>query len=58
MTMDSSDESDHDVISTKMLEEIFEGSQTNPKINRREARKIRDYIRQVQSEWKVVLKDK
>ena len=41
------DESDHDLISTDMLEEIRDRSQTHPKVNRREARyKIRDSIRQ------------
>ena len=51
--MDSGNESDHDLISTEMLEEIRDGSQTNPKIYRGEARyKIRDHIKQRQSEWK------
>ena len=49
----SGDESDHDLISTEMLEDICDGSQTHPNINRREARyKIRNHIRQGQSEWK------
>ena len=40
-----------------MLEDIRDGSQTHPKNNRREARyKIRDRIRQRQSEWKGALK--
>ena len=53
MTMDSGDESDHDIISTDMLEEINDESQTHPHVNRREARyKIRDRIRQRQPEWK------
>ena len=47
------DDSDHDLISTEMLEDIRDGSQTHPKVNRREARyKIRDSIRQRQPEWK------
>ena len=51
------DESDHDLISTEMLEDICDGSQTHPNVNRREARyKIRYRIRQRQSEWKGVLK--
>ena len=55
--MDSGDESDHDLISTEMLENIRDGSQSHPNFNQREARyKIRDRIRQIQSEWKVVLK--
>ena len=36
-----------------MLEDIRDGSQTHPNVNRREARyKIHDSIRQRQSEWK------
>ena len=43
--LDSSDESDHDLISTEMLEDIRDGSQTHPNVNRREARyKIRDSL--------------
>ena len=45
------DDSDHDIISTEMLEDICDGSQTHPNVNRREARyKIRDRIRQIKSE--------
>ena len=56
-TIHSGDESDHDLISTEMLEEICDGSQTHPNGNRREAPyKIRHCIRKRQSEWKVVLK--
>ena len=41
------DESDHDLISTYMLEDIRDISQTHPNVNRREARyKIHDRIRQ------------
>ena len=48
--INSGDESDHDLISTKMLEDICDGSQTHPNVNRREARyKIRDHIRQRKS---------
>ena len=55
--MDSGDESDHDFISTDMLEDIHEGSQSHPNVNQREARyKIRDRIRQRQSELKGELK--
>ena len=44
------DESDHDLISMEMLEDIRDGSQTHTNVNRREARyKIRDCIRQRQS---------
>ena len=45
--IDSGDESDHDLISTEMLEDIRDRSQTHLNINKREARyKIRDRIRQ------------
>ena len=40
-----------------MLQDIRDGSQTHPNINKREARcQIRDRIRQIQSEWKGALK--
>ena len=56
-TIKYGDESDHDLISTDMLHDIRDGSQTHPKVNKREARyKIRDRIRQGQSEWKGALK--
>ena len=55
--INSSDESDHDLIYTEMIEDICDGSQTHPNINRREARyTIRDPIRQWQSERKGALK--
>ena len=55
--MDSCDESDNDFISTDMLEDIHDGIQSHPKVNQRESRcKIRDHIRQRQSEWKGGLK--
>ena len=48
--MNSGDESDHDLISTEMLEDICDVSQTHRNVNKREARyKIRDRIRQRQS---------
>ena len=48
--INSGDESDHDLISTEMLEDIRDGSQTHLNVNRREARyKIRDCIRQRKS---------
>ena len=51
------DESDHDLISTKMLEDIRDGSQTHPNVNRGDTRyKICDCIRQRQSECKGALK--
>ena len=49
--MDSGDELDHDLISTEMLEDICDGSQSHPNINQREALyKIRDCIRRRQLE--------
>ena len=55
--LDSNEESNHDLISTEMLEDICDGSQTHPNCNRREIRyKIRDRIRQRQSKWKTALK--
>ena len=43
--MNSGDESDHDLISTEMLEEIRDRNQTPPNDNRRETSyKIRDSI--------------
>ena len=36
--MDSGDESDHDLISTKILEDIRDKIQSHPKVNQREAR--------------------
>ena len=55
--INSGDESYHDLISTEMLEDIRDGSQTHPNVNRRKARyKIRDSLKQRQSEWKGELK--
>ena len=48
--INSGDDSDHDLISTEMLEDIYDRSQNHPNVNRREAHyKIRDSIRQRQS---------
>ena len=48
--INSGDESDHDLISTEMLEDIRDVSQTHMNFNKREARyKIRDLVRQRQS---------
>ena len=56
--MNYGDESDNDLISTNMLKDIRDRSQTHTNIIRREARyKIRDHVRQRQSEWKGVSKD-
>ena len=55
--INSGDESDHDLISTEMLQDIRDRSQTHPNVNKRESRyKIRDRIRRRQSEWKEALK--
>ena len=55
--MDYSNESDYDIISTEMLEDICDRSQTHPKINRRESRyKILDRIKQRKLQRKGVLK--
>ena len=51
-------ESDHDIISTEMLEDILDESQTHPSVDRIESHyKICDCIRQRQSEWKGAIKD-
>ena len=56
-TMDYGDESDDDPMSTDMLEDVHDGSQYHPNVNRIEARyKIRDHIKQRQSEYKGLLK--
>ena len=55
--MDFGNESDDEPMSTKMLEDIRDGSQTHLDVNRREARyKIRDSIKQRKSEWNGALK--
>ena len=55
--MDSGDGSDDDTISTEMLEEISDRSQSHPNFNRIEAcYGIRDCIKQRQLEWKGSLK--
>ena len=44
-------------MSTEMLEDIRDGNQSHPNVKRREAcYKIRDRIKQRQSEWKGALK--
>ena len=53
--MDSGDESDHEPISTEMLEYIRDRSQSHMNVNKREARyKILDCIKQGQLEQKGV----
>ena len=55
--MDSVNDSDHDLISTEMLENVRDGNQSHPNVNQREAcYKICDHIKQRQSEWKGALK--
>ena len=44
---------DEGLISTELLQDIRDGNQNHPKINKREARMaIRDRIKQNKSEWK------
>ena len=48
---------DEGLISTQLLQDIFDGNQTHPEINKREARMaIRDHIKQNKSEWKGALR--
>ena len=55
--LDGKEEFDDDHISTEMLEDIRDGNQTHPNIDKREARlKIRDRIKQNKSEWKGALR--
>ena len=55
--MDSGDESDDEYMSTDISEDIRDVSQSHLDVNRRNARyKIRDRIKQKQSEWKCALK--
>ena len=55
--LDSNEKSDHNLISMETLEDILDRSQTHLSINKRESRcKIRDCIKQRQSEWKGALK--
>ena len=55
--LDSGDDSDDEPMSTEMLEDIHDGSQSHPNVNRRESRyKICDHIKLRQSEWKGALK--
>ena len=44
--LDSNELSDHDLISTEMLEDIRDRSQTHPNVNKKEAHyEIRDRVR-------------
>ena len=48
--LDSDEKSDHDLISTEMLEDIRDRSQTHRNVNKRVSRyKIRDHVRHRQS---------
>ena len=54
--MDSGDESEYELISTEMLEDIRDRSQSHPRVNMRESHyKIHDNIKQIKSEWKGAL---
>ena len=55
--LDSNEESDHNLISKEMIEDIRDGIQTHPNVNKREERyKIYNCIRQRKSEGKGALK--
>ena len=55
--LDSGDETDDELMSTEILEDIRDGIQSHPGVNRRDAHyKIRDFIKVIQSEWKRALK--
>ena len=55
--INSGDESDHDLISTEMLKDICDGSETHLSVNRRESRYKKRYcIRQRKLEWKGAFK--
>ena len=54
--MSSGDESDAETISTEMLEDIRDGSQSHPSVNRRDScYKISGCIKWSQAEWKIGL---
>ena len=53
----SNEKSNHDLISTEMLEDICDRSQTHLTVNKMEARyEIRDRVRRKESQWKGALK--
>ena len=57
--MYSVDQLNDEPMSTEMLEDIHDGSQYHPTVNRIESRyKIRDCFKQSQQEWKGLLKTK
>ena len=54
--MYSSNESDDEIMPTKLSEDICDGSKSHLIVNRREARyKICNNIKQIQTEWKVLI---
>ena len=55
--MELGDESEDEPMSTEMVEDIHVSSQSHLSVNSREAHdKIRDCMKQIQMEWKGVLK--
>ena len=51
--MPSGDESDAETMSTDMLEDISDGSNSNPRMNRKgDCYRILDHLKQRQVEWK------
>ena len=55
--LDYGNDSDDEPMYTEMLEDICDGIQYHMNVNRREERyKIRDIVKQRQSEWKRALK--
>ena len=55
--IESNENSDHDIISTEMLEDIRDVSKTHPNVHKREARyEIRDRVRRKELQWKGALK--
>ena len=54
--MDSGNESDDESMSTEILEDIHDGRNSHPIVNKKEARKtLRDRIKQIQTKWKEAL---
>ena len=57
--LDETEKFDDDIISTETLHDIRDGNQTHPNIDKREALlRIRDRIKQRQSQWKGALRAK
>ena len=54
--LDSNEKSNRYLISTEMLEDIHDGSQTHPTVNKTETSyQIRDRVRRKESQWKLEL---